>query len=259
MIAILEPITAKGHLETIKRLCQRLNEVMTFATNSGLVEHNPLAGISKAFPHPQAQHMPTLAPEHLPELMRALNTASIKLTTRCLIEWQLHTMSRPNEAAGARWDEVNYDRELWIIPAARMKKRLAHAIPLTPQALSLLSVMQPISGHREYIFPSDRYPGRHTHPQTANMALKRMGFAGKLVSHGLRALASTVLNEQGFDYDIIESALAHVDRNSVRKAYNRAQYIERRRKMMCWWSEHISRAATGNMSLTGFRHLKIVR
>ena len=82
------------------------------------------------------------------------------------------------------------------------------------------------------------------------MALKRMGFAGKLVSHGLRALASTTLNEQGFDPDVIESALAHIDKNEVRRAYNRAEYLERRRKLMCWWSEHISMAATGDMSLS---------
>ena len=258
VIATLEPIAAKGQLETIKRLCQRLNEVMIYATNSGLIEHNTLSGISKAFPNPQAQHMPTLTPERLPELMQALNTANIKITTRCLIEWQLHTITRPNEAAGTRWDEIDFDKALWVIPATRMKKRQSHSIPLVPQALSLLEVMKPISGHKEFVFPADRYPDRHTHNQTANAALKRMGFAGELVSHGLRALASTILNEQGFDYDIIESALAHVDKNSVRKAYNRAQYVERRRKMMHWWSEHVEQAATGNMSLSGMKTLRAV-
>ena len=258
VIATLEPVAAKGQLETIKRLCQRMNEVMIYATNSGLIEHNPLSGISKAFPNPQAQHMLTLVPERLPELMQALNTANIKITTRCLIEWQLHTITRPNEAAGARWDEIDYDKALWVIPATRMKKRQSHSIPLVPQTLSLLEVMKPISGHKEFIFPADRYPDRHTHNQTANAALKRMGFAGELVSHGLRALASTILNEQGFDYDIIESALAHVDKNSVRQAYNRAQYIERRRKMMTWWSEHIEQAAMGNMSLSGLKTLRVV-
>ena len=258
-IATLEPIAAKGHYETIKRLCQRFNEIMTYATNTGLIEHNSLSGISKAFPHPEAKHMPTLTPDRLPELMKTLNTASIKITTRCLIEWQLHTMTRPSEAAGARWDEIDFEKELWVIPAARMKKRRSHSIPLTPQTLSLLEMMRPISGHREFIFPADRYPDRHTHNQTANAALKRMGFAGSLVSHGLRALASTTLNEHEFDPDIIEAALAHVDKNTVRKAYNRAEYIERRRKMMGWWSDHITHAATGNMSLAGgVRTLRVV-
>ncbi len=252
VIASLKPLAAKNQFETIKRLCQRMNEVMTFANNTGLIEHNPLAGVSKAFQNPQARHLPTLKPERLPELMHTLNTASIKITTRCLIEWQLHTMTRPGEAAGARWNEIDFDQKLWTIPAERMKKRRSHIVPLTPDALLLLKVMEPISKHKAYIFPADRDPNKHTNFQTANTALKRMGFAGELVSHGLRSLASTILNEEGFDYDIIESALAHVDKDSVRKAYNRAQYIERRRKMMIWWSEHITQAAMGNMSLTGF-------
>ena len=258
VIDILKPIAARGHLETIKRLCQRLNEIMIFATNTGLISHNPLAGIKKAFPNSRVQHMPSLAPERLPELMIALNTASIKITTRCLIEWQLHTLTRPNEAAGTRWDEIDFENELWIIPASRMKKRQSHTIPLTTASMTLLDFMKSISGHKAYVFPSDRCPDGHANNQTANAALKRMGFAGELVSHGLRALASTILNEQGFDYDIIEAALAHVDKNSVQKAYNRAQYIERRRKMMCWWSEHIEQAATGNMNLSGMKGLKLV-
>ncbi len=254
-IDTLKPVAAKGSLETVKRLCQRLNEIMVWAVNSGLLETNPLAGIGKAFQSPQKRNMPTLRPEQLPDLMRTLTTASIKLTTRCLIEWQLHTMTRPSEAAGARWEELNLDKALWNIPAERMKKSRPHSVPLSPQALALLDVMRPISEHRKYIFPADRNPSRHTNESTANVALKRMGFAGSLVAHGLRALASTTLNEQGFDADVIEAALAHIDKNEVRSAYNRAEYLERRRVMMCWWSEHIEQAATGNMSLTNFSNL----
>jgi len=133
-----------------------------------------------------------------------------------------------------------------------------HIIPLTKQAVALLDMIKPLSGHREYIFPSDRNPKTHCNSQTVNMALKRMGFAGRLVSHGLRSLASTTLNEQGHDPDIIESALAHVDKNEVRRAYNHADYLERRRTLMCWWSEHIEKAAIGSLSVTGFKGLKII-
>jgi len=254
VIDTLKPIAAKGSLETVKRLCQRINEVMIWAVNSGLLVANPLAGINKAFQAPQKRNLPTLKPEQLPDLMQTLTTASIKLTTRCLIEWQLHTMIRPGEAAGARWDEIDLDNNLWIIPAERMKKkenRPPHSVPLSPQALALLEVMRPISENHEYIFPADRDPNRHTNEQTANTALKRMGFAGILVAHGLRSLASTTLNEQGFDPDVIEAALSHLDGNEVRRAYNRAEYLERRRVMMCWWSEHIEQAATGSLSLAG--------
>ncbi|EGR0419120.1 integrase domain-containing protein [Vibrio cholerae] len=258
IIELLKPIEAKGSLETVKRLTQRLNEVMNFATNCGLIQANPLTGIKAAFKKPKKENMAALTPAELPELMGAIANASIKRTTRCLLEWQLHTMTRPAEASGARWDEINWDEKIWTIPAERMKKRREHRIPLTEQMLALLEVMKPISGHRDFIFPSDRDPKKPCNSQTANMALKRMGFAGRLVSHGLRSLASTTLNEQGFDPDLVEAALAHVDDNQVRSAYNRTDYLERRKPMMSWWSGHIEEAAKGSLSVTGTRQLKII-
>ncbi|EJH63374.1 MULTISPECIES: integrase domain-containing protein [Vibrio] len=258
VIALLKPIEAKGSLETVKRLVQRLNEVMNYAANCGLIQANPLTGIRAAFKRPKKENMAALAPTELPELMGAIANASIKRTTRCLIEWQLHTMTRPSEAAGARWDEIEWEEKIWTIPAERMKKRREHRIPLTEQMLALLEVIKPISGHREYIFPSDRDPKKPCNSQTANMALKRMGFAGRLVSHGLRSLASTTLNEQGFDRDLIEASLAHVDDNQVRSAYNRTDYLERRRPMMSWWSGHIETAAKGSLSVTGTKQLKVI-
>jgi integrase len=249
IIEALAPVAAKGSLETVKRVCQRLNEIMAYAVNTGLLDANPLSGIRHAFQSPPKKHMPALQPTELPELMKALTIASIKITTRCLIEWQLHTMVRPSEAAGARWDEIDLENNFWYIPSERMKKKRPHSIPLSPQAMSLLELMRPISGEKDYIFPSDRIPSRHINEQTANMAIKRMGFGGRLVAHGLRSIASTTLNEHGFDPDVIEAALAHVDANQVRAAYNRAEYLERRRTMMTWWSNHIQQAATGDMGL----------
>ncbi len=165
-------------------------------------------------------------------------------------------MTRPSEASGTRWEEINLDDRIWTIPAERMKKRREQRIPLTEQMIELLEVIKPISGHREYVFPSDRDPKKPCNSQTANMALKRMGFAGRLVSHGLRSLASTTLNEQGFDRDLIEAALAHVDDNQVRSAYNRTDYLERRRPMMCWWSRHIEEKSKGKLSISGTIPLK---
>ncbi len=258
-IDAIKPIAAKGNLETVKRLCQRLNEIMLYAVNVGLINANPLTGISKAFQNPVKRHLPTLKPEQLPELMTALSIASIKITTRCLIEWQLHTMVRPSEAAGARWDEIDLEQKLWNIPAERMKKKKSHTVPLTSQSIALLERMTPISSKSEFVFPSDRHFNKHINPSTANVALKRMGFGGQLVAHGLRSIASTTLNEQAFDADIIEAALAHVGDNEVRSAYNRSEYIKRRIPMMGWWSEHIEQSATGNMSLTSKKNLSLVR
>jgi integrase len=259
VIEALKPIEAKGSLETLRRICQRINEIMIWATNTGVVHHNPLQGIAKAFDAPTVKNQPALKPDELPELLQTLQRASIKFTTRCLIEFQLHTMTRPSEAAGARWEEVDIDSQLWVIPANRMKMRNDHAIPLTDQVLSLLDEMKPISGASEFVFTGDRNPMKPTNEQTANMALKRMGFKNRLVAHGLRSIASTTLNEQGFDPDIIEAALAHKDKDSVRAAYNRTDYLQRRRMMMQWWSEFIEDAAQGSVAIgKGHRNLKAI-
>ncbi|MXY14084.1 MAG: DUF4102 domain-containing protein, partial [Proteobacteria bacterium] len=191
VIEVLEPLAAKGSLETVKRLIQRLNEIMVYAVNTDLVPANCLSGVSKAFASPKKNPMPTLSPEQLPELMRVIANASIKKTTRCLIEWQLHAMTRLGEAAGTRWEEIDLEKNLWTIPAMRMKKKRPHKVPLSPQMLVLLEVMKQISANREYVFPADRNPRTHVNPSTANMALKRMGYGHRLVAHGLRALAST--------------------------------------------------------------------
>ncbi|WP_248796115.1 integrase domain-containing protein [Pseudomonas sp. MWU13-2105] len=251
-IKLLRPIEAKGSLETVKRLSQRLNEIMTYGVNSGLIFSNPLSGIRAVFKKPKKENMAALRPEELSELMIEIANASIKRTTRCLIEWQLHTMTRPAEAATTRWADIDFDKRIWTIPPERMKKRR----PLTDQALALLEALKPHSGHREYVFPADRNPRTHANSQTANMALKRMGFQDRLVSHGMRSMASTILNEHGWDPELIEVALAHVDKDEVRSAYNRADYIERRRPMMVWWSEHIQKAATGNLSASAINQTR---
>ena len=257
-IEALKPLAAADKLDILGRICRRVNEVMEFAINTGRIQTNNLSGISKAFDSAKHESMASFTPQELPKLISIVNSANIKLMTRCLFEWQLHTMVRPGEAAGAAWHEIDFENKLWNIPAKRMKKRKAHSVPLSPQALSILEYLKPISAHREFIFPADKDPRSHASRETLGAALRRMGLIGKQTAHGLRALASTTLNEQGFDADVIEAALAHVDKNKVRAAYNRTDYLERRRKMMCWWSEHIEEASTGNYSVTGNQHLKIV-
>jgi len=258
-IKVLKPVANQGKLETVGRLCRNLNEIMTFAVNTGVIEHNKLAGIGKAFETAKVTNQASLKPEELPELLKALNYASIKIITRCLIEWQLHTMTRPSETAGARWDEIDKEKLLWNIPAERMKKARPHTVPLTKQTVALLETINQITGESEYIFPADKTNKKHINKETANTALKRMGFKGRQTSHGLRALASTTLNEQGFDVDVIEAALSHIDKDKVRSAYNRTDYLERRKKIMDWWSKHIEAASLGTNSITGLKTLEIVR
>ena len=125
-----------------------------------------------------------------------------------------------------------------------------HIVPLSEQALAVLEVMKPISQHTPHVFPGYRNPLEPMNSQTANMALKRMGFKDILVAHGMRSIASTVLNEKGFQPDVIEAALAHIDTNEVRRAYNRSQYLDQRREMMAWWRKHVEQSASGNYNFS---------
>ena len=251
VIAVLKKVAEAGNLETVRRLAQRLNEIMTFAVNTGLIHANPLSGIKSAFEKPKREHMPTIKPEELPELMQTLNRANLQMVTRALIEWQLHTMTRSNEAAKAEWSEIDVENKLWVIPASRMKMKREHTIPLTNQMLDILTLLESLKRpHCPYLFPSHNAPKKHINTETVNKVLRRIGYQNRLVAHGFRALASTTLNEQEFNPDVIEAALAHVDKNTVRKAYNRAEYLKHRIELMCWCSDHIENSAKGSLSVT---------
>ena len=237
LIEALESVKARGALETVRRLVQRINEIMIYAVNTGLIDANPASGVGMAFEKPKKKNMPTLRPEELPNLMHSLTMSNLSVSTRCLIEWQLLTLVRPSEASGTQWAEIDLDAKLWIIPAERMKAKREHIVPLSPQALDILNIMKPISAHRTHVFPSRSDPLKPMNSQTANAALKRIGFAGKLVAHGLRSIASTALNERGYNPDVIEAALAHSDKNEVRRAYNRSVYLEKRKQLMNDWGQ----------------------
>ncbi len=190
--------------------------------------------------------------------MQTMRTASINMSTRCLFMWQFLTITRPAEAAEARWDEIDFDASEWKIPAARMKMNRDHTVPLSDEAISILEMMKSLSGGREFIFPSRIKPTQPMNSQTVNAALKRAGLGGVLVSHGLRSIASTALNEQGFPPDVIEAALAHVDKNEVRRAYNRSDYLEQRRPMMQWWADLVMAADRGSMIEDRIKGMRLV-
>ncbi|MCK8538778.1 integrase [Yersinia ruckeri] len=258
LVQTVQPVQARGALETVRRLCQRINEVMIYAQNTGLIDAVPSVNIGKAFEKPQKRNMPSIRPDQLPQVMQTMRNANIILPTRCLFMWQLLTISRPAEAAEARWDEIDFVAKEWKIPAARMKMNRDHTVPLSDEALTILEMMKPLSRSREFIFPSRIKPNQSMNSQTVNAALKRAGFGGVLVSHGLRSIASTALNEQGFPPDVIEAALAHVDKNEVRRAYNRSDYLEQRRPMMQWWADFVTKADSGSIVENRKRELKLV-
>ncbi|MEQ8407019.1 MAG: integrase domain-containing protein [Gammaproteobacteria bacterium] len=243
VIEILAPLQSSGKLEMVKRLCQRLNMIMDYAVVADVLDDNRLTRVGKAFKNPKKSNLPSIKPDQLHELIRTIDSASIRQVTRALILWQLHTMVRPSEASGARWEEIDFEKRQWTIPVERMKRRREHVVPLTDEAFAILELTKQINPHREFVFPSDRNPKKPANSATVNMALRRMGFKDRLVSHGFRSIASTALNEQGFDSDLIEAALAHQDKNMTRAAYNRSGYLKRRREMMGWWSNLISKSA----------------
>ncbi|MCX8573918.1 MULTISPECIES: integrase domain-containing protein [unclassified Gilliamella] len=258
-INALQPLHNNNKYETVKRICGRINEIMYYAVNMGIIDNNPVAKITNVFNSPKAKNHPTIPTAELPQFMQALSMANINLQTRCVIEWQLLTLTRPSEAVSARWDEIDLDKKLWSIPAEQMKMDRPHNIPLSPQAIKILEIMKSIKPNSEFVFPTARPPyNRPMNSQTPNTAIKRMGFKDKLVAHGLRSLASTTLNEQGFDDDVVESALSHLDKNAVRRAYNRAEYIPQKRVMLDWWGNFVEKSSQANVSLSGYRNLSVI-
>ena len=162
--------------------------------------------------------------------------------------FQAYTFVRPGELRRAEWSEIDADKEEWRIPAEKMKMRRTHIVPLTLQSIAILDKIKPITGHGRFIFPSGRTPdgNRPMSENAVTASLRRMGFdKDEMTGHGFRSMASTLLNENGFNVDWIERQLAHVEGNSVRAAYNYAEYLPERRRMMQWWADYLDELKSG--------------
>lgn len=254
-----KPLQEKGTLETLKRGIQKLNEIMTYALHREIIPYNPTANISKEFDSPRVEHFKTIRPDDLIEFLYTLNNAQIHLQTRYLILWQLLTMTRPNESATARYCDIDEKEKIWTIYINKGIKQddngREHKITLSRQAMALLREIKKLSGGKEYLFPSVKNPQTHVNTQTANAAIKRMGYHGKLVAHGLRSIASTYLNEKGYNPELIEVALSHINQDRIRMAYNRAEYIKQRFELLQAWADFVDECSQG--ALPKF-HLKVV-
>lgn len=236
----LDPIEQRGVLETLRRIISRLNEIFRYAATEELIEFNPADNLTQRFRKPKKQNMPALPPSELPKFIVALANASIRLETRLLIEWQLLTWVRPGEAVRARWTDIDEENRFWNIPAEFMKMKRPHKVPLSKEAMRVLESMKPISGHREWVFPSIKAPLSHMHEQTANAAIIRMGFGGELVAHGMRSIARTAAEESSkFRTEVLEAALAHSKKDEIIAAYNRAEYLAERAELMQWWGDYV--------------------
>lgn len=247
VLKLLHRIEARGKIETAHRTKQRIGQVMRYAIATGRALRDPTADLRGALTPAQVRHRPALTdPAKVGELMRAIDGYPGGLVVRCALQLAPLVFLRPGELRQAEWAEFDLDGALWRIPAARMKMREEHIVPLPVQAVAILRELQPLTGGGRYVFPGHRSRQRPMSDAAINAALRRMGYdKDTMTGHGFRAMASTRLNEMGFAPDVIERQLAHAERNKVRAAYNRAQYLAERTRMMQAWGDYLDGLRAG--------------
>lgn len=248
ILAMLRKVEDRGAIETAKRLKQYVGSVFDFAIAEGKAKVDPSASVGAALkPNKKRRHHPTIKPAEVPELLRRIDAYDGEDLTRIAVKFVLHTFVRTQEIRFARWGEI--EGNVWRIPEERMKMGREHLVPLTPAALALLELARPFA-EDDYIFPG--VTGKPMSENTMLYAVYRMGYHSRLTVHGLRGLASTVLNEVGFPSDHIEMQLAHNEEDKIRGAYNSAEYLPGRRKMMAWWSDWLGKCSdpAADISLT---------
>ncbi|MEO7916457.1 MAG: tyrosine-type recombinase/integrase [Dokdonella sp.] len=247
VLAVLRRVEMRGKLETAQRLKQRIGQVMRYAVATGRAARDPTTDLRGAIESPRAKHYGAVTdPKAVGALLRAIDSYNGHVVTACALQLSPLLFVRPGELRGATWDEMDLESAEWRIPGSRMKMREVHIVPLSTQAVAIFRELQAITGSGRLVFPSVRTADRPMSENTVTGALRRLGYTGKdMTAHGFRALASTRLNELGYPVDHIERQLAHAERNKVRAAYNRAQYLDERRRMMQSWADY----------LDGLRHL----
>jgi integrase len=218
-----------------------------YGVPSGRCNRDPSVDLRSALTPHKKKNQAAVKPEGLSELLRALATyESIgDRQTQLALQLLALTFVRTNELIGALWTEFDLDNALWIVLSERMKMRNEHVVPLTRQALNILTELRTIAGDSRYLLPG-RNPNKPINNNTLLFALYRLRYKGKMTGHGFRAVASTALNESGlFSPDAIEHQLAHGEKNEVRGAYNRAEYLPERKRIMTWWSDHLEALEKG--------------
>lgn len=242
VLAVLRKVEERGALDISKRLRQSIGAVFRFAIAEGKATRNPASDVGDALkPKPRVKHFASLKADGIPELVKAINAYDGEDQTRLALLLTLHTFVRTTETRFAHWREIedlDGKAPLWRIPKERMKMGREHIVPLSPQVVAIMRELHELNGDG-YLFPG---AGVVMSQNTMIFALYRMGYHSKLTVHGFRSMASTALNEHGWNRDWIELQLAHSEDNEVRGAYNAAEYLAGRREMMAWWSDYLSPA-----------------
>lgn len=241
LLAVLHRIEDRGALETAHRVKQICGQVFRYAIATGRAERDPSADLRGALPPTKPKRMATITdPSRIGELLRAIDGYQGNLITKCALRLAPLVFVRPGELRHAEWMEINFEQAEWKIPAEKMKMRTTHIVPLAQQAIDILKEIKPLTGNGRYVFPSLRSTVRPMSDNTILAALRRLGYAKEEMSgHGFRAMASTLLHEQGWSSDVIERQLAHAERNSIKAAYNYAQHLPERQRMMQEWADYL--------------------
>ena len=248
IISTLRKLEAEGKHETCYRIRQKLEAIYSYAEVEEHCTGNPAKGLQQILTKPQPKSQNSLPISELPEFLKKMEADKDTLPTTLLaMKFIILTFVRTSELRFADWKEFDLEctEPLWIIPADRMKMRKMHHVPLSRQAVNILNKMQQYSGKEGYVFPQYYNNKKAMSENTLLYFSNRLGYAGRNTIHGFRSVASTVLNESRIWHpDVIELQLAHQESNKVRKAYNRAEHLDERRKMMEWWSNYIDSAST---------------
>jgi len=242
LLAVMRKIEEHGS-EIAHRLLQICGQVFSYALITQRATMNPAVSLRGALKPAVKNNHAYIKPNELPEYLDKLEAYDGALQTKLAMKFLLLTFVRTGELRGAKWSEIDFAKSEWRIPAERMKMRETHIIPLSRQAKRILKELQPLTGQWQYVFPNQHKPSGHMSENTILYGLYRMGYHSRATGHGFRSTASTVLNEHGFSPDVIERQLAHGERDKVRAAYNHAQYLPERRKMMQWWADYLDEVA----------------
>lgn len=247
LLAVLRRIESRGILETAHRVHQQCSQVFRYAVATGKAERDPSTDLKGALPPIKVKHHASIVePKQIGELLRATSGYSGSFVTLCALKLAPLLFVRPGELRRAEWVEFDLDKAEWRIPAEKMKMPATHIVPLSKQAISIIQELQLVTGSGKYLFPSNRTASRPMSDNTVNAALRRLGYTGaEMTGHGFRSMASTLLNEQGWNRDAIERQLAHSERDGVRAAYNYAEYLPERKRMMQAWADYLEGLAAG--------------
>ena len=243
VLTVLRVVEGRGTLELARRLMHICGQVFMYAIATGRAERNPVPDLRGALKTPVVKHRAYLHARDLPEYLKKLDAYDGSLQTKLALRLLLLTFVRTTELRAAEWKEIDWDKADWRIAADRMKMREQHIVPLSNQAMATLRELEKLSGNGRWIFPNEHNPSTFMSENTMLYAMYRMGYHSRATGHGVRSTASTILNEHGYRADVIERQLAHSERNSVRAAYNHAQYLPERREMMQWWADYLDEAA----------------